>query len=175
MKTKTSTKKVPPPKAKPVKALYVTTTGGRPIFTCRKCKVSQFANGMQETDRYPISHAINEITFLCSCSKCKTENEFTIDVEIPKRDQVEPKKVVKQIVEVKKVNHSNKQGRKICQHCGAKRNINQLEAVTEKDGKYFQANKRITLYVCRKARRKSNGYYFQYCNNENERPEISRY
>lgn len=65
-----------------------------------------------------------------------------------------------------------KTGRRICQHCGAKRNIDQLEAVADVDGSYFQKGKEVTLYVCKPARRKSNDYRFLYCNGKALRPDI---
>jgi len=65
--------------------------------------------------------------------------------------------------------------RKICQWCGAKRNIDQLEFAIEKKGKYFQAGKTVELYRCKKARRKEWGHLFLYCNERNEPPSISPY
>lgn len=63
--------------------------------------------------------------------------------------------------------------RRICQHCGAKRNIDQLEPVIEVTGRYFQKGKEVTLYVCKAARRKSTGYLLRFCNGETLMPELS--
>lgn len=75
---------------------------------------------------------------------------------------------------MRKKKQEKKPARRICQHCGAKRNIDQLELVDTKIGSYFQSGRNeIKLYVCKlKYRRFKDRFDEMYCNGEKKRPEI---
>ncbi len=161
MKTKEKKKIVP--------AFFVTHDfkgDGDIFFTCGnvKCRKAARALALYEQERFPISHAINRIIYNCPCNSCKTINQFEVQVAIPLRDQIKP------VVKKKESVIKEENARRICFHCGAKRNISEMETVDVKHGRYFQAGREIHLYCCKQARRKSNGYYFLYCNDKETPP-----